>query len=83
MRSKFLGTASYLVWNGKFERTGVKYIILIETRQPQNKALLGPFMQKMKHLMNCPESFKIKTFVMYLETWNATFPQFKARKLQI
>ncbi len=80
MRAKFLGTTAFLAWNGNFSKAALHYVLLFEPNPRTDPSLLGPFLDLIKGELNIPRELKIDVFVMTLDKWNQTYPDYPAKK---
>ncbi len=80
MRSKFLGTTSFLAWNNAFTSGSVRYILLFEPPTPFDRALLAPFQDFVRQEMSHPDKLDIRTYVFDVRSWNTVFTDYPVRK---
>lgn len=80
MRAKFLGTTAFLAWNGNFRKALLHYALLFESHPKADPCLLGPFNDLLRSQLPIPNRLEIKVFVMNLEKWNETYPEYPAKK---
>ena len=80
MRAKFLGTTAFLAWKGIFRKTPLDYVLLFEPHPRADPSLNAPFQDLIRSELPIPRHLDIRVFVMNLEKWNQTYPDYPAKK---